>query len=57
MIDKIGVMPEPAKYQDVETRLRDCCAQNGVEVLQWLPSPIAGGDGNREFFIYGRRAP
>jgi len=56
-IGKGGLVKEPAKYQDVETRLRDCCAQNGVEVLQWLPSPIAGGDGNREFFIYGRRAP
>ena len=56
-IGKGGLVKEPAKYQDVETRLRDCFAQNGVEVLQWLPSPIAGGDGNREFFIYGRRAP
>ena len=55
-IGKGGLVKEPAKYQDVETRLRDCCAQNGVEVLQWLPSPIAGGDGNREFFMYGRRA-
>jgi len=27
-----------------------------VDVLQWLTSPIAGGDGNREFFMYGRRA-
>jgi 23S rRNA (cytidine1920-2'-O)/16S rRNA (cytidine1409-2'-O)-methyltransferase len=45
-----------AKYQDVEKRLRDSCAAAGVDVLQWLPSPIAGGDGNREFFMYGRRA-
>jgi len=50
------LVKDPAKYQDVEIRLRDCFAQNGVEVLQWLPSPIAGGDGNREFFMYGRRA-
>jgi 23S rRNA (cytidine1920-2'-O)/16S rRNA (cytidine1409-2'-O)-methyltransferase len=54
-IGKGGLVKDPAKYQDVETRLRDCCAQNGVEVLQWLPSPIEGGDGNREFFTYGRR--
>ena len=54
-IGKGGLVKDPAKYQDVETRLRDCCAQNGVEILQWLPSPIAGGDGNREFFMYGRR--
>jgi len=55
-IGKGGLVKDPAKYQDVEKRLRGCCAQNGVEVLQWLPSPIAGGDGNREFFMYGRRA-
>ena len=55
-IGKAGLVKDPAKYQDVENRLRDCCAQYGVEVLQWLPSPITGGDGNREFFMYGRRA-
>jgi len=55
-IGKGGLVKDPAKYQEVEKRLRACCAQNGVEVLQWLPSPINGGDGNREFFMYGRRA-
>ena len=55
-IGKGGLVKDPAKYQDVEKRLRDSCAVAGVGVLQWLPSPIAGGDGNREFFMYGRRA-
>jgi len=54
-IGKGGLVKDPAKYHDVEKRLRDCFATVGVEVLQWLPSPIAGGDGNREFFMYGRR--
>jgi 23S rRNA (cytidine1920-2'-O)/16S rRNA (cytidine1409-2'-O)-methyltransferase len=54
-IGKGGLVKDPAKYQEVEMRLRDCCAQVGVQVLQWLPSPITGGDGNREFFMYGRR--
>ena len=55
-IGKGGLVKDPVKYQEVAMRLRDCCAQAGVQVLQWLPSPIAGGDGNREFFMYGRRA-
>ena len=55
-IGKGGLVKDPAKYQDVEKRLRDSCAAAGVDVLQWLTSPIAGGDGNREFFMYGRRA-
>ena len=55
-IGKGGLVKDPAKYQDVEKRLRDSWAVAGVDVLQWLPSQIAGGDGNREFFMYGRRA-
>jgi 23S rRNA (cytidine1920-2'-O)/16S rRNA (cytidine1409-2'-O)-methyltransferase len=55
-IGKGGLVKTPAKYQDVEKRLRDSCVAAGVDFLQWLPSPIAGGDGNREFFMYGRRA-
>ena len=54
-IGKGGLVKDPAKYQEVEIRIRESCAQSGVQVLQWLPSPITGGDGNREFFTYGRR--
>ena len=32
--------------------LRDCCAALGLEVRGWFDSPIAGGDGNREFFVH-----
>ena len=28
----------------------------GLQVIEWLPSPIEGGDGNREFFIHARAA-
>ena len=54
-VGKGGIVKEPAYYAVVEKRLRDCCATLGLQVLQWLPSPIEGGDGNREFFIYARR--
>ena len=40
----------------VEKRIRDCCAEVGLDVLSWIDSPIQGGDGNREFFIDARRA-
>ena len=36
-------------------RLRDCCAELGVDVLGWMASSIEGGDGNREFFIHGKK--
>jgi len=56
-IGKGGLVKDPSNYLVVENRLRQCCAQHGVEVMQWLPSSITGGDGNQEFFIYGRKAP
>ena len=55
-IGKGGLVKDPSKYLVVESRLRHCCAQHGVEVMQWLSSPIKGGDGNQEFFIYGRKS-
>ena len=36
---------------ELEQRLREACAALGLRVTAWFDSPIAGGDGNREFFI------
>lgn len=49
---KGGIVKDTALYATVEQRLRQCCMALGLQVLHWLPSPIAGGDGNREFFIH-----
>ncbi len=54
-IGKGGIVREPALFAFVEKRLRDTCAELGLDVLAWLDSPIAGGDGNREFFIHARK--
>ena len=54
-IGKGGIVREPALFEFVEKRLRDTCAGLGLNVLDWLESPIAGGDGNREFFIHARK--
>ncbi|MDP3133035.1 MAG: TlyA family RNA methyltransferase, partial [Burkholderiaceae bacterium] len=52
-IGKGGLVRDPASaYPRVERRLREACAALGLQVLAWLDSPIAGGDGNREFFIH-----
>jgi 23S rRNA (cytidine1920-2'-O)/16S rRNA (cytidine1409-2'-O)-methyltransferase len=47
---------DPALYARVERKLRDCCADLGLAVIGWYDSPIAGGDGNREFFLHARRS-
>ena len=54
-IGKGGIVRDPVHFEFVEKRLRDTCAGLGVDVLAWLESPIAGGDGNREFFIHAQK--
>ena len=54
-IGKGGVVRDESLYAVVEQRLRQACAEAGLQVIAWLPSPIDGGDGNREFFIHARR--
>jgi 23S rRNA (cytidine1920-2'-O)/16S rRNA (cytidine1409-2'-O)-methyltransferase len=54
-IGKGGIVRDAAHFSFVEKRLRDACAGLGLAVLAWLDSPIAGGDGNREFFIHAKK--
>ncbi len=49
-----GIVTDPLLYEEVEKKLRQCCASCGFEVLAWRDSPIAGGDGNREFLLHAR---
>ena len=51
-IGKGGIVKDAASYAVVEQRLRDACAANGLTVRDYFDSAIAGGDGNREFFIW-----
>lgn len=53
-IGKGGIVKDVSAYPRVEQRLRAACAAAGLHVTDWLASPIAGGDGNREFFIRAR---
>ena len=54
-IGKGGIVRDAAHFDFVEKRLRDACADLGLDVKAWLASPIAGGDGNREFFIHAQK--
>jgi 23S rRNA (cytidine1920-2'-O)/16S rRNA (cytidine1409-2'-O)-methyltransferase len=54
-IGKGGLVKDPASYAQVQQRLQTACVDTGLTVLHWLDSPVAGGDGNREFFIHVRR--
>jgi 23S rRNA (cytidine1920-2'-O)/16S rRNA (cytidine1409-2'-O)-methyltransferase len=50
-VGKGGIVKDASMYLLVEQRLRDACADLGLTVTAWFDSPIAGGDGNHEFFI------
>ena len=50
-VGKGGIVRDVAFYAVVEQRLRETCAALGLRVQGWFDSPIAGGDGNREFFL------
>ncbi|MDB5893019.1 MAG: cell division protein FtsJ [Rhodoferax sp.] len=53
-VGKGGIVRDDAMYPVVEERLRACCADLGLEVIDWFDSPVAGGDGNREFFVFAK---
>jgi 23S rRNA (cytidine1920-2'-O)/16S rRNA (cytidine1409-2'-O)-methyltransferase len=49
-IGKNGLVKNTSSHALVEQRLRLAASQLHLNVLAWIDSPIAGGDGNREFF-------
>ena len=51
-VGKGGIVRDEAMYAVVEARIRACYAELGLEIKSWFESPIAGGDGNREFFVH-----
>ena len=53
-IGKGGLVKDEASYVQVEARLREACAGLNLDVLGYWPSAIAGGDGNKEFWIGAR---
>lgn len=55
-LGKGGIVRDATLYPQVEQRLRKACADAGLAVAGWFDSPIAGGDGNREFFIHATSA-
>lgn len=47
-----GIVTEPARYADVEAKVRACCDEHGLDIRHWQESPLTGGDGNREFLLH-----
>jgi 23S rRNA (cytidine1920-2'-O)/16S rRNA (cytidine1409-2'-O)-methyltransferase len=52
---KGGIVKDASLYVQVEQRIRECYSSNGFTIKNYFDSPIQGGDGNREFFVYAER--
>ncbi|NIM41546.1 MAG: TlyA family RNA methyltransferase [Hydrogenophaga sp.] len=54
-IGKGGLVKDAASYAMVRERITTALQGLGLEVRDYFDSPIAGGDGNREFFVFIRK--
>ena len=54
-VGKGGIVRDESLYPVVRARIEACCAELGLAVAGWWDSAISGGDGNREFWILGRK--
>ncbi|KQV53339.1 hemolysin [Pelomonas sp. Root1217] len=54
-LGKGGIVKDEADYPRLEARVRLACTALGLKVLDYFDSPITGGDGNREFFLWASR--
>ena len=54
-VGKGGIVRDPAAHQLAIDRVAACVASLGWRVVETVPSPITGAEGNREFLLYARK--
>lgn len=54
-VGKGGIVKDPLLHEQVQAKVVDACNSLGFQQLETLKSPIEGTDGNKEFFIFGRK--
>lgn len=55
-IGKGGLVRDASLYARVEQSVTTCAEESGLELVDFIDSPIAGGDGNREFLMVARKS-
>jgi 23S rRNA (cytidine1920-2'-O)/16S rRNA (cytidine1409-2'-O)-methyltransferase len=55
-VGKGGIVRDPEAHQLAMMKVGDCVRSLGWVVVETIPSPITGMEGNREFLLYARRA-
>lgn len=56
-IGKGGIVRDTSLYAEVQQRIEAVCSDQGLELRDYFASPIKGGDGNREFFVWAQKPP
>jgi 23S rRNA (cytidine1920-2'-O)/16S rRNA (cytidine1409-2'-O)-methyltransferase len=54
-VGKGGIVRDPEAHQLAVNKVADCVRSLGWTVVETIPSPITGAEGNREFLLYARR--
>jgi 23S rRNA (cytidine1920-2'-O)/16S rRNA (cytidine1409-2'-O)-methyltransferase len=54
-VGKGGIVRDPEAHQLAIVRVAECVRGLGWQVVETIPSPITGMEGNREFLLYARR--
>jgi 23S rRNA (cytidine1920-2'-O)/16S rRNA (cytidine1409-2'-O)-methyltransferase len=54
-VGKGGIVRDPEAHQLAIDRVADCVRGLGWDVVETIPSPITGMEGNREFLLYAKR--
>jgi len=55
-VGKGGIVRDPEAHRLAVDKVADCVRSLGWEVVETIPSPITGMEGNREFLLYARRS-
>jgi 23S rRNA (cytidine1920-2'-O)/16S rRNA (cytidine1409-2'-O)-methyltransferase len=54
-LNKHGIVTDTKLYPEIIERIKSMCKLNQLEFIDFMDSPILGGDGNREFLGYFRK--
>jgi 23S rRNA (cytidine1920-2'-O)/16S rRNA (cytidine1409-2'-O)-methyltransferase len=54
-VGKGGIVRDPEAHQLAIDRVAECVRSLGWQVVETIPSPITGIEGNKEFLLYGRQ--
>jgi 23S rRNA (cytidine1920-2'-O)/16S rRNA (cytidine1409-2'-O)-methyltransferase len=55
-VGKGGIVRDAVAHQLAINKVADCVCRLGWQVVETIPSPITGAEGNREFLLYARQA-